>query len=722
MGNKLNVRAKHRLLYEDRKQTDSVVSKQTDRPASKGSRPHFYVRQMLSENGPDDLTNQRAGLGNTQKRLEKVNNALEFSNDHLHSIIEGTSDLIAALDLDYKIISFNSVYKESFENLVGRELHQGSYLHEMLNGYPDVKAMTIKMWTRALKGESFTSTYAIEINDHISYLEASYSPIKNIDNEVMGATTVIRNVTRRVELQEELHQAHESLEAKVLERTAELEEVNRQLRREIEERAQTEKLLLDSERKFKTVFENASVGMSLTDMEGNLLLVNSALCEMLGLPDQECQSMKLRDFLHKDYLDNTLKTERKLKSGEIATSRTTQKFVHKDGRIVWADVATILLKTGQGQKDYFISHIQDVTGQIQSKKRLMRERNLAEGIINSLPGIFYIFDKNGKLNKWNNNFEKITGYSAHEIPGKSILRLFDVDEIGLVKKSIRETFSGEESEVEANLVSKDGKKTPYYFTGTVTHNDGGPYFMGMGMDITDRKQAENEIKLYARKLKKLNASKDKLFSIIAHDLRSPFTGLIGLSDMLNKEIDTLSNKDIRSFAGMINKSANSIFQLLNNLLEWSKVQLNGTEVKPESINLKDLIDSCYETLQDNLRAKNIELNSEVDRDIQVMADRNMLVSVFQNLISNSLKFTNENGSIFLKVTGRDDHILAQVSDTGIGISDKVLKGIFTLDQSTSRKGTRNEQGSGLGLILCKEFVGKHGGEIWVESTEGVGST
>ncbi|MEX0929321.1 MAG: PAS domain-containing sensor histidine kinase, partial [Balneolales bacterium] len=337
-------------------------------------------------------------------------------------------------------------------------------------------------------------------------------------------------------------------------------------------------------------------------------------------------------------------------------------------------------------------------------------------------GIFYIFDKDGKLYKWNHNLEKITGYAADEIQGKSILRLFDVRDVASVKKAIRKTFSGSEVDVEASLVSKDGKKTPYYFTGTSIDYDGQQYMMGMALDITERKEAENAIRLYARKLKKLNVSKDKFFSIIAHDLRSPFTGLMGLSDLLVNEFDDLPNEKVRDYAGKINTSSKNVFRLLNNLLEWSRIQLNGTELKPEQINMHELVHSNCETLQDIFKAKNIDLKIEVEPSLELHADRNMLGSVLQNLISNSLKFSRNFGEIVIKAAVQNDQILVSITDTGVGMSKKMLERLFLLEKNISTKGTNNEQGSGMGLILCKEFIGKHGGEIWATSKEGKGST
>ncbi|MEX2641274.1 MAG: PAS domain S-box protein [Balneolales bacterium] len=526
----------------------------------------------------------------------------EFSNDHLFSIIEGSSDHISALDPDYRFISFNSAYKKKFREFFGRDIHQGLCLLDLLRDFPDILQMSKANWDRVFKGEEFISTYSLEFNKTVMHMEAKFSPIRNSGNQVTGGTCIVRDVTRREKLQEELHQAHQLLEAKVVERTAELERVNDQLRREIEERAQAEKLLL------------------LT------------------------------------------------------------------------------------------------------KKRLMREKNIAEGIINSLPGIFYIFDKDGKLYKWNHNLEKITGYAADEIQGKSILRLFDVRDVASVKKAIRKTFSGSEVDVEASLVSKDGKKTPYYFTGTSIDYDGQQYMMGMALDITERKEAENAIRLYARKLKKLNVSKDKFFSIIAHDLRSPFTGLMGLSDLLVNEFDDLPNEKVRDYAGKINTSSKNVFRLLNNLLEWSRIQLNGTELKPEQINMHELVHSNCETLQDIFKAKNIDLKIEVEPSLELHADRNMLGSVLQNLISNSLKFSRNFGEIVIKAAVQNDQILVSITDTGVGMSKKMLERLFLLEKNISTKGTNNEQGSGMGLILCKEFIGKHGGEIWATSKEGKGST
>ncbi|MCL5029407.1 MAG: ATP-binding protein, partial [Bacteroidetes bacterium] len=222
-------------------------------------------------------------------------------------------------------------------------------------------------------------------------------------------------------------------------------------------------------------------------------------------------------------------------------------------------------------------------------------------------------------------------------------------------------------------------------------------------------------------LKELNAAKDKYFSILAHDLRSPFNSLVGFSDLLENEFENLEKEEIKKSAKNINLSAKKLLILLNNLLEWSLFQAGKMEFKPSQENLPQIVDDVVNVIQGNAMQKSISIQNEIEDNISVWADKFMLHSVFQNLISNSIKFTERGGSIKISATVNDCFVEISVSDTGIGINKEDINKIFDIKKSHSTKGTENESGSGLGLNLCKELIKKHGGEISVNSEKGMGT-
>lgn len=222
-------------------------------------------------------------------------------------------------------------------------------------------------------------------------------------------------------------------------------------------------------------------------------------------------------------------------------------------------------------------------------------------------------------------------------------------------------------------------------------------------------------------LKELNANKDKIFSIISHDLKSPFNAIIGYTNILNEEMDNLSLEEKKEMVEFINVSAKQYFSLLNNLLHWANFKKDNFELEKEKINLKNIIEENIKLLLPNANGKNICIENNIPAEFDGYGDKNILSSVIQNLISNAIKFTNENGII--KINAREDSsfIIVNVEDNGIGISEDNLQKLFRDDLIFSTRGTKSEKGTGLGLLLVKELVEKNGGTIWVESQINVGT-
>jgi len=236
------------------------------------------------------------------------------------------------------------------------------------------------------------------------------------------------------------------------------------------------------------------------------------------------------------------------------------------------------------------------------------------------------------------------------------------------------------------------------------------------------KDANNRLSSSEKNLKELNATKDKFFSIIAHDLKNPFQALLGFSETLYTRHNELSGNEIKEYSKIIYESSQNLFNLLGNLLQWSKSQLGSIKMAPEKLNLSNILEEATSLLTLPAEKKNIKLRNNIPYNFTVFADKHIVSTVLRNLVSNAIKFTNEGGEISISSEIKNNEALISVVDNGLGIKPENLDKLFKIDYSYSTKGTNNEQGTGLGLILCKELVEENNGKIWCESTYGKGST
>jgi len=240
-------------------------------------------------------------------------------------------------------------------------------------------------------------------------------------------------------------------------------------------------------------------------------------------------------------------------------------------------------------------------------------------------------------------------------------------------------------------------------------------YIGSCYDITENKN--NELSLI-----ELNATKDKFFSIIAHDLRSPFTSIIGFSEYLVEQVKENDYEKVAEFADIILQSSNSAMALLSNLMVWSQLQSGRMVFNPESFDIATLIREVTLLLKGLSEQKSIIIENILPTHAFVLADKEMISTILRNLISNALKFTQTGGRISISTVSKNKELIVTVSDNGVGISKDRIDKLFNMVESSSTPGTQKEKGTGLGLILCKEFIEKNKGKIWVESEVGIGSS
>jgi len=324
------------------------------------------------------------------------------------------------------------------------------------------------------------------------------------------------------------------------------------------------------------------------------------------------------------------------------------------------------------------------------------------------------------------NFNMIYGSTQgnYQIEFNEFIKFIHPDDVEIIKTNIEEaTKSDKNVDFEFRIIRPDGDIRNISAFGKITKDktNNPVKFIGANMDISDVKKTELALKENEIKLRQLNADKDRFISILGHDLKNPFNNILGFSEILNDEIESLNKEEIKDIAKNINKSAHIINKLLEEILLWAKSQQGKIPFKPQILNFRDICNNIFEVLKPNADAKNIAINCSTEDHIHVFADIDILKTVLRNLMSNAIKFTNRGGTININAENDAENMIISVSDDGIGISPDNLTKLFDISQVLTTTGTAKETGTGLGLLLCKEFVEKHGGKIWVESKVGKGS-
>jgi PAS domain S-box-containing protein len=381
-------------------------------------------------------------------------------------------------------------------------------------------------------------------------------------------------------------------------------------------------------------------------------------------------------------------------------------------------------KTGVG------GYIRDITARKESEDALEESEKRYKRIIENLTDYLYTVKiKDGTVIETihNDACKVITGYSPEDFYKDPYLwiNMIVPDDRELVAARFYKILKGQDlPPLEHRIISKDGKIRWISDTIIPKYNANGTLvsYDGVIKEITERKQAEETIKLKNEELIRVNAEKDKIFSVIAHDLRSPFNSFLGFTELMADELDTLSTAEIQKIAMSMRNSATNLFQLLENLLEWSRFQRGLTSFNPQSILLLPRITDNLRSVFELAEKKGIDIVIDVPNDLVVFADENLLGSIIRNLAFNAVKFTFRGGKINISTNATlSDFAEISVKDSGIGMNEDIQKNLFKIEEQTSRTGTDGEPSTGLGLIICKEFVEEHGGKIWVNSEEGKGS-
>jgi two-component system CheB/CheR fusion protein len=348
-------------------------------------------------------------------------------------------------------------------------------------------------------------------------------------------------------------------------------------------------------------------------------------------------------------------------------------------------------------------------------------------IIDSLQD-YSIFTLDNKLNinSWNSGSAKIFGYETDEVIGEPFDIIFTEEDIksGIPQREIEKALKEGRATDNRWHISKD--KSLFYAYGLVfplIGSDGEMLgYVKILRDLTERKQSEDAIKKYVRDLEDLNAHKESVLAILSHDLRSPLSGIIGIAQYLKEDFHKMKPDEVQEMLDILYKSSTDELEMLDYLVEWARIKYASGVFSPTKIKLTEYINKVFETLTETASVNAINLHHEIEEDTSVFADAKMLISIIQNIVSNAIKHTGKGGSVTVSAKSKEDKIIVQIKDTGIGMSREIMDSLFKPQMKALSEERKKNRGAGIGLLLVKGFLEKNGGEIWVESIEGEGSS
>jgi PAS domain S-box-containing protein len=528
--------------------------------------------------------------------------------------------------------------------------------------------------------------------------------------------------------------------------------------------------LFDEGKLLHTLIDNMPDHIYIKDRSSKFILANQKIASTHGLKSgSEMIGKSDHDYYPKELADKYYRNEQEIisngrpligieekaldeKGEEIYLSTTKIPFRDQNGNIIGiVGIGRDITIRKQAETKLFehAEEIQQVNTLLEEKQEEIRQQaeeiaTQAENVqmanlelqkltvaLSETDNVVLILDAEGNFEWVNKSFTRVYGQTLEEYihqHGRNLLKGSHNPHIREILSRCRE--SGETIRYQSGATDKNGKKIWTQSTLTPVFDERKQIirYVAIDADITALKKAQDlinrqksELEERGEQLEQANLTKDKFFSIIAHDLKNPFHSILGFTELIVRNYDEIDDARKREYLGLINESSQYAHNLLENLLNWSRTQTDQIKYNPARIKLNSLVLDIFRILHSSMEKKNLRFENRIPENIQAFADPNMIQTVLRNLLSNAIKFTPENGSITVIAEAGGDRIVVCVQDTGMGIPEDQQKKLFSFGEFHTTKGTEGEQGTGLGLLICHEFVKKHGGTLRLESSPGAGT-
>lgn len=613
-----------------------------------------------------------------------VEQRLKSSEEKFRNIVTNSPELICTLDLNGKIIYANTAFYKSF-NYSEIELSDKTIQDLLAPDFVLSSGFNLKSFEKF--GIEGLELVAVKSSGNKIYLKTTISPVI-INNRLSYFNAVLTDITIKKSFQKDLAV-------------------------------------------FKSMFSAFLDGV-VVECDGRIIMMNDAFVKVFGYnTDRELIDKDLLILVAGNDVPKVTGYFQMLNDNREIPNRFEFMGRRKDNFNFFAEAS--LSTFINENKKFMVMITRDITEKKRAQQAIKdseeRYRNLTENIDDFL----YTFEKIGSTLRpifYTASVEKITGFTQTDLlsDSKLILKIIHPDDFPAIKKRLNTLLKSKiqlSGEFEFRIINKHGNIVWVRNKLNLIRDREGKIqkIYGLVSDISLRKKAEEELTKSTNNLIKLNDTKDRFISIISHDLRTPFTSILGFTDLLLSDSD-LNEQERMQYVEFIRESSKSMLSLVNSLLDWTRLQTGRIRFEPERIEIHTIIENSLNALSGVAFQKSIEIVSKVKDDVFVYVDKDLLLQVFNNLLSNAIKFTPKYGSIIISVaqSPRMRFLEFSMKDTGMGIKPENLQKLFRIDTKFSSEGTEGEKGTGLGLSLVSEIIEKHGGNIYVESEFGKGST
>ena len=470
--------------------------------------------------------------------------------------------------------------------------------------------------------------------------------------------------------------------------------------------------------KYTELYNLAPTAYFTLDKTGEIMEVNQSGAIILGKDRSKLINNKLVFFIASESKSTFNLFFKKLFINRVKESCEVR-LSTKGNTTISVQFTGVVIKNGE----QCLLAAMDISEHKKLEAELQENQAKYQAIFESTGTATLIVEEDTTIHMVNNECQSITGYSPAELVGHKWIHFVSPESLPemLVNHKLRfQNSTLAPKKYEVKLIHKNGEIRNVILDIGMKPNS--KRSIVSILDITELKKTEAELQNKNAQLLKINSEKDKFFSIIAHDLRSPFSSFLGLTQIMAEQLPDLTINDIQQYSESLRNTASNLFRLLENLLQWACIEQGLIQFKPEEVSLLPLVDESLAIVQESANNKRIRIAKDISDELKIFADSNILQLVIRNLVSNAVKFTPKGGEINLTAKPIDDqHLEISIKDTGIGMNSEILDNLFRLDVKINRTGTEGEPSTGLGLILCKEYIEKQNGKIWVESEDGKGS-
>jgi PAS domain S-box-containing protein len=631
----------------------------------------------------DDYQNTIVVLCSNITRKVKEEDKLKLAEESYKNLVENTNDLICKVDSNGNIIFTNKTFLDVL-SYKRDEIKQKQFNHFIQPQYFDNNILNISSLDK-------TKPTVIELPIITKEGSSFLAKVSFIPKREGGTSLQYLCYIKEIEAEEEVN--------------------------EIE--------LL-----YPALIKSSQDGIAV-EKDGRIVVANDSFAQIFGYETGEKLAGKdLLDLVSNDDILKVAEYFRLKEHDKNAPDRFEFLGKKRDNTYFYTELSISSFKSND--KKYISMVTRDITERKRAQKVIRESEEKYRNITENIDDFLYTFERVESYMRplfYTVAVEKITGYDQADFLGDSklFLKIIHPDDFADVKKKLSAMFRSntqKSGEMEFRIINKQGNIVWVRNKINFIKNSSGDIqkVYGLVSDITLNKRAEDEMKKSTRDLIKLNETKDRFLSIISHDLRTPFSSILGFTDLLAND-EELTNEERKQYVNYIQESSKSMLSLVNSLLDWTRLQTGRIPFEPERIDASSLIEKLVHSVSGDALRKRIEIYSTVKKGKFIFVDKNLINQVFNNLLSNAIKFTNSSGRITISIRPASTLSFFEFSvrDTGKGIKEENLDKLFSIDSKFTTAGTEGEKGSGLGLSLVKEIIEKHGGIIWAESEYGNGS-